>query len=137
MLLLTWKLSLLSLCTENRKVHDSEFAEELFDATLGNLHNHRQLFKTHQESKLKGSTGPANALTEFERQMDMETKLKNQFEISKFGGEGQKGTKKGRSRLEPPLTMKHSAGQQSINVSKSYQGMGFRLQDKEESKEHL
>jgi hypothetical protein len=34
MLLCTWKLSLLALCTENRKVHDSEFAEELFDSAL-------------------------------------------------------------------------------------------------------
>ena len=52
MLLITWKLSLLSLCTENRKLHDSEFAEELFDATLSNLHNHKELFRTHQNNKL-------------------------------------------------------------------------------------
>jgi hypothetical protein len=32
-LFLSWKLSLLSLA-EDKKLHDSEFAEELFDATL-------------------------------------------------------------------------------------------------------
>jgi len=52
MLLITWKLSILSLCTENRKVHDSEFAEELFDSALFNLHNHKALFREHQNSKL-------------------------------------------------------------------------------------
>ena len=52
MLLVTWKLSLLSLCTENRKVHDSEFAEELFDATLVNMHNHKLNFRKNQYDKL-------------------------------------------------------------------------------------
>lgn len=52
MLLITWKLSLLSLCTENRKVHDSEFAEELFDAVLANLPNHKVCFREHMNSKL-------------------------------------------------------------------------------------
>jgi hypothetical protein len=52
MLLITWKLSLLSLSTENRKVHDSEFSEELFDATLSNLMNHKIHFRTHQNEKL-------------------------------------------------------------------------------------
>lgn len=53
MLLPCWKLSLLSLCIENRKVHDSEFAEELFDATLANLPNHKMKFRIHQNLKLK------------------------------------------------------------------------------------
>jgi hypothetical protein len=53
MLMVTWKLSLLSLCTENRKVHDSEFSEELFDAILSNLHNHKETFRVHQNTKLK------------------------------------------------------------------------------------
>ena len=52
MLLITWKLSLLSLSTENRKVHDSEFSEELFDATLCNLINHKVHFRYHQNEKL-------------------------------------------------------------------------------------
>ena len=52
MLLSTWKLSLLSLCTENRKVHDSEFSEELFDATLSNLLNHKVHYRSHQNYKL-------------------------------------------------------------------------------------
>lgn len=53
MLLPCWKLSLLSLCIENRKVHDSEFSEELFDATLVNLVNHKMKFRIHQNQKLK------------------------------------------------------------------------------------
>ena len=53
MLLPMWKLGLLSLCTENRKTYDSEFAEELFDATLQNLHNHKMLFRMHQNDRLK------------------------------------------------------------------------------------
>ena len=52
MLLVTWKLSLLSLSIENRKVHDAEFAEELFDATLCNLLNHKTHFRNHQNEKL-------------------------------------------------------------------------------------
>ena len=52
MLLVTWKLSLMSLCLENRKVHDAEFSEELFDATLCNLTNHQMLFRGHQNDKL-------------------------------------------------------------------------------------
>lgn len=52
MLLITWKLSLMSLSIENRKVHDAEFSEELFDATLSNLSNHQMLFRSHQNDKL-------------------------------------------------------------------------------------
>lgn len=52
MLLLTWKLGLLSLSIENRKVHDAEFSEELFDAALHNLLNHQCLFRQHQNQKL-------------------------------------------------------------------------------------
>ena len=33
--------------TENRKIHDSEFSEELFDAVLHNLTNHKQMFRVH------------------------------------------------------------------------------------------
>jgi hypothetical protein len=46
-LFLSWKLSLLSLA-EDKKVHDSEFAEELFDATLMCLSNHKSVFKEQQ-----------------------------------------------------------------------------------------
>lgn len=52
MLLITWKLSLMSLSMENRKVHDAEFSEELFDASLCNLANHKMLFRSHQNNKL-------------------------------------------------------------------------------------
>jgi hypothetical protein len=40
-------LSLLSLA-EDKKLHDSEFAEELFDATLKSLPNHKLTFKESQ-----------------------------------------------------------------------------------------
>jgi hypothetical protein len=43
-LFLSWKLSLLSLA-EDKKVHDSEFAEELFDAAMRCLINHRLAYK--------------------------------------------------------------------------------------------
>jgi len=43
-LFLSWKLSLLSLA-EDKKVHDSEFAEELFDASMRCLANHRLAYK--------------------------------------------------------------------------------------------
>lgn len=46
-LFLSWKLSLLSL-SEDKKVHDSEFAEELFDATLRCLSNHKSVFREQQ-----------------------------------------------------------------------------------------
>lgn len=52
MLLVSWKLGLLSLSMENRKVHDAEFSEELFDATLQNLLNHKTAFRRHQNRKL-------------------------------------------------------------------------------------
>lgn len=47
MLLITWKLSLMSLSIENRKVHDAEFSEEMFDAALCGLPNHQMFFRTH------------------------------------------------------------------------------------------
>ena len=43
-LYLSWKLSLLALC-EDKKLHDSEFAEEIFDACLKSLYNHKKLYK--------------------------------------------------------------------------------------------
>ena len=43
-LYLSWKLSLLALC-EDKKLHDSEFAEEIFDANLKSLYNHKKLYK--------------------------------------------------------------------------------------------
>lgn len=46
-LYLSWKLSLLS-SAEDKKLHDSEFAEEIFDANLKCLSNHRKLYKEHQ-----------------------------------------------------------------------------------------
>lgn len=44
-LFFAWKLTLLSLA-ESKKVHDSEMAEELFDATLMFLYNHRKLYRS-------------------------------------------------------------------------------------------
>ena len=43
-LFFSWKLSILALA-EGKKFHDSELAEELFDATLFSAFNHRRLFK--------------------------------------------------------------------------------------------
>lgn len=43
-LFLSWKLSLLSL-SEDRKLHDSEFAEEIFDGCLRSLYNHKRLYR--------------------------------------------------------------------------------------------
>jgi hypothetical protein len=45
MILISWKLSLLALSLESRKIHDAEFSEELFDATLYNLINHKAHFR--------------------------------------------------------------------------------------------
>ena len=44
-LFFSWKLSLLALA-ENKKLNDSELAEELFDATLSSLFNHKRLYKS-------------------------------------------------------------------------------------------
>ena len=52
MLFVTWKLGLLPISVENRKVYDAEFSEELFDSTLCNLINHRASFRKHQNTKL-------------------------------------------------------------------------------------
>lgn len=52
MLLVSWKLGLLPISIENRKVYDAEFSEELFDSTLCNLINHKALFRRHQNVKL-------------------------------------------------------------------------------------
>lgn len=46
-LYLSWKLSLLAIA-EDKKLHDSEFAEELFDATLKCLINHKLSYKEQQ-----------------------------------------------------------------------------------------
>jgi len=43
-LFLSWKLSILALA-EDKKIHDSEFQEEIFDATLSTLFNHRHYYK--------------------------------------------------------------------------------------------
>lgn len=45
-LFFAWKLSLLSLA-ESRKLNDSELSEELFDATLGSLFNHRRVYRNN------------------------------------------------------------------------------------------
>ena len=52
MLFVTWKLGLLPISIENRKVYDAEFSEELFDSALCNLINHRACFRKHQNTKL-------------------------------------------------------------------------------------
>ena len=46
-LLLSWKLSILPM-VQDRKIHDSEYAEELYDASLLSLYNHRKHFREHQ-----------------------------------------------------------------------------------------
>ena len=46
-LLSAWKLSLLALA-DTKKLHDSEAAEEFFDATLHGLYNHRRFYKSQQ-----------------------------------------------------------------------------------------
>lgn len=43
-LFLSWKLGLLS-SAEEKKLHDSEFCEELFDASLKCLFNHKKNYK--------------------------------------------------------------------------------------------
>jgi len=43
-LYLSWKLSLISLA-EDKKLHDSEFAEELFDSSLKCLSNHKKAYR--------------------------------------------------------------------------------------------
>jgi len=45
-LLLSWKLSVLPMI-QDKKIHDSEYAEELFDATLFSLFNHKKHFRDH------------------------------------------------------------------------------------------
>ena len=47
LLFFSWKLSLLALA-EGKKINDSELAEELFDATLSSLFNHKRLYKGNQ-----------------------------------------------------------------------------------------
>lgn len=44
-LLLSWKLSLIAMIEDNKKLHDSEFSEELFDGGLTSLWNHRKFYK--------------------------------------------------------------------------------------------
>ena len=46
-LFFSWKLSLLALA-ESRKLSDSELAEEIFDATLSSLFNHKRMYRKHQ-----------------------------------------------------------------------------------------
>lgn len=46
-LFLSWKLSLLALA-EDKKVHDSEFAEELFDAAMRCLNNTKIGYREQQ-----------------------------------------------------------------------------------------
>ena len=43
-LFLSWKLSLLAM-VEDKKLHDSECAEEIFDATLHTLFNHKHIYR--------------------------------------------------------------------------------------------
>lgn len=46
-LFFAWKLSLLSLA-EGKKSQDSELSEELFDAALASLFNHKRMYKSNQ-----------------------------------------------------------------------------------------
>jgi hypothetical protein len=111
MLLVTWKLGLLSLSMENRKVHDAEFSEELFDAALQNLLNHKAAFRKHQNRKLARimrrqqagedvlKTAPQKSynsrrsyadrdgdfrLAAFESQLDEQARKKQTFDMGKF-----------------------------------------------------
>lgn len=47
LLFFSWKLSLLALA-ESRKLNDSELAEEIFDATLSSLFNHKKMYRKNQ-----------------------------------------------------------------------------------------
>lgn len=82
MLLVTWKLSLLSLSIENRKVHDAEFAEELFDACLNNLTNHKALFRRHQNYKL-------NRVIVQQEKLDRRKVLTDMSKAESMAGNGQ------------------------------------------------
>ena len=43
-LMLSWKLSLIALI-DDKRLHDSEFSDELFDGCLNSLWNHRKFYK--------------------------------------------------------------------------------------------
>ena len=51
-LFLSWKLALLGLTIDNKKVHDAEFSEEIFDSALVNLTNHQADFRKWQNLKI-------------------------------------------------------------------------------------
>ena len=70
-LLVSWKLSLLAL-TEDKKVHDSEFAEEIFDASMRGLFNHRRLYKEQQMMSKQSQPASENETKalKFEREVE-------------------------------------------------------------------
>ena len=98
-LFLSWKLSLLSLA-EDKKLHDSEFAEELFDATLQSLLNHKKCFREQQlamfgeganKKENSGSQLPTEVMqsngpdkTKFEQDQEKNERQKLKFDLKKY-----------------------------------------------------
>ena len=95
-------MSLLSLA-EDKKLHDSEFAEELFDATLKSLPNHKLTFKENQLQTFGSANNaqqkppPSSSLptevmspsnlrekTKFEIEQELLESQKNKFDIKKY-----------------------------------------------------
>ena len=89
-LFLSWKLSLLSLA-EDKKLHDSEFAEELFDASMRCLLNHKIAYKDQQSSTYHGANMPQSKQSNNNSSLPTEVMGTMQaYEKSKFDIEQEK-----------------------------------------------
>ena len=140
-LFLSWKLSLLSLA-EDKKLHDSEFAEELFDATLSCLTNHKLIFKEQQLQQFYGNVNlrgghnrtsppfnnsslPTEQMgtlqeqekSKFDLEMEANEMLKLKFDIKKYKTKPFNITyASGIHRQIAPVKAKHLNQQAAMNV---------------------
>ena len=67
-------------------MHDSEFAEEIFDAAMRGLFNHRRLYKEHQmmsKQSVPTSDNEAKAL-KFEREVERQEVQRMLFDLKKY-----------------------------------------------------
>ena len=104
-LYLSWKLSLLSLA-EDKKVHDSEFAEELFDASLRCMPNHKRLYKDQQLQMASKAVGD-----------------KSKWELEQERAEVSRGMFDMRKYRNRPFSITRASGQANIGKRQSQQAL--------------
>jgi hypothetical protein len=121
---LSWKLSLLSL-SEDKKLHDSEFAEELFDASMGCLQNHKLVYREHQLinaasanmlASQKMSNNSSSLPTEVMAMQQTNQQDKSKFELDQEKYEAKRARFDIKKYRTKPFNVTYASGMQRSSV---------------------